>query len=114
MALFKSEKSHRRWAIKDFPLELKKELKERCGKDKKELVQVAKELTREYVTETEELYKNKEFKTTPRHPKTNKTIMWNMSYFPTKLHADFKSCCVARGDNMTEVLIHKVKGYLNG
>ena len=113
MALFKSEITHKIWSIKNFPTDLRVKLKARCKKDKKEMVEVARLLVREYVDETSQMYKNKEYRETPEYA-LGESREWRMSSFPVKLHADFKGCCISRGDTIEKALTHKVKEYVDG
>ena len=113
MALFKTEKQHVRWGIRNFPKDLKDDFKQKCKEDKVEMVSVMRSLTRGYVNETTEMYKNKETKQISITQVVDPHF-WAIKSFPTKLKADFKSCCAARGDKMVDAVIYLVEGYING
>ena len=110
MALIRTNKAHKFWLIRRFPVQIKDSFKKKCEQNEEEMVMVLKRLVRAYVNETEDLSKARK---TKEIPKTNyePKIDWGVSSFPIKLHADFKSCCASRGDTIIDAIIHLTKEY---
>ena len=112
MSLIKPKNVYDVWMLRDFPLSIKEQFKTKCKEKNVDMVDKLKGLTRNYVNETTELYKEKRIVEIAPHDRGVKRVFWKMHNFPCKLKAEFKSCCGARGDKLTDAVAHLIKEYV--
>lgn len=113
MALLNTTDRCMKWGLKMFPVEVKDEFKKTCKERNVKMLDAIRGAVRNYVNETEELYKDKSIKNIPKNKVSIETGKnWLVRNFPSKLHADFKSCCACRGDKMMDATIYVVKNYI--
>jgi hypothetical protein len=113
MALFKPKQLYSAWRVKSFPRQLKEEFKQRCSDEKVAMVAVLRKLVRDYVNETQDMFENNTYKRTQIDYYGGDKVILATSSFPSKLKADFKSCCATRGDKITEATIYIIEKYLS-
>ena len=116
MALFKTKETYKPWRVKNFPNQIKEKFKNVCKEKKVNMVGVMRKLARDYINETAEMYKNKILVEVNKKEwgkrSVKDTSALAFSSFPVKLLADFKSCCNARGELLTDVTINLIKKYV--